>query len=105
MLIVLQNYLLTEHRQAMLTPTSLRIVPALARHVDVASPEPLANDRDPCSGLIAKRHGGGILSKFMEAEHVVKTRTTCPATLDAVGGIFRDGGAKLPPELNTRGQR
>jgi hypothetical protein len=35
-------------------------------------PEPLGTDRDSCSGLIVKCHGGGILPKFMEAEHVVK---------------------------------
>lgn len=87
------------------TPTSFRMVTALTRHVDEASPEPLGTDRDSCSGLIVKCHGGGILPKFMEAEHVVETRIACLANLDAGGGIFFDGGAKLSPELDTRAQR
>jgi hypothetical protein len=48
------------------------MVTALTRHVDAALPEPLGTDRDSCSGLIVKNYGGGILPKFVEAEHVVK---------------------------------
>jgi len=81
------------------------MVTALTRHVDETLPEPLGTDGDSCSGPIVKYHGGGILPKFMEAEHVVKTRITCLANFGAVGGIFCDGGAKLAPELDTRVQR
>jgi len=88
----------------MLTPTSLRMAPALARHVDAALPEPLNNDRNACSGLIAKYHGDRILPKFMQMEHVIVTGITrLLADSDAAGGIFYDGGAKLSREPYSRG--
>jgi hypothetical protein len=43
---------------------------AFARHFDKALPEPLGKDGDCCAGLVTECNGDGILSKFMERQHL-----------------------------------
>jgi hypothetical protein len=79
MFIVLEKFSIIKYRQAMLAPTSFRLVLAFARHFDKALPEPLGKDGDRCSGLITECNGDGILPKFMERQHF-----GCPRNLHRV---------------------
>lgn len=87
-LIVLQRHLLAKHGQAMLAPAGVRMLRALAGHVDEAVPQPLRNDGDPCSCFIAKRQRDRILPKFMEPQHGLKMSVVLmTGGGDAVGAL------------------
>jgi hypothetical protein len=70
MLIVLENFFIRKHCQAMPAPTGIRLVAALTRHFDKALPKSLDKNRNCCSALITECNRDRILLELMEPQHI-----------------------------------